>query len=856
MIAGSAHGQTIKVSAAMPVPGQTVIITVLGLPPGGAVTVTDPGGMVVPLSTNPAGGANWTPSRYGKYIVTAGSSTRTIRVTSRPMTFHWWAAALAQENVTSVMSDDAAWKDRGVTMVKWVGGEAYSRGVDGHSWTEASEWLSNWTQGNAAEGVAIDEAFFDSGFPSDEIVEAITGLRDTRGPDYAIYLWSMGFAAGFSESAAILQQDQVKVLIEDYTGDRDTHVFKWNYARAYGLENRSVFGIWPGNAPLTDAAAIRADMAELRLAAPEANGIAIFDPAVNLLAATDNAIEDFFLDPVIHLSHPTNGKLGVWNIGNEDAVGFSLQFLNVSGDLVETADLSSLPANEKRDLSVPAGATHARIINPPGTADLYENNPRYPNALIPTSVAGRHVWDNSDGDAQWTTPGNWEPQGPPPGNIDSGKLATFDSGMATPGTVIAKTGETSIGSVVFANAGWTVEGHPVSQNFYTYSIVSEGIGTNAINIGLSSRDVVPALFRVGTGNHLIVNGRVGAVRNSGGLRKFGLGELTLNHSNTFLGDIWIRGGKLTIGGNGSLGEGDYAPGIVIDNGCTFRYTSTAAQRLSGGIEGNGALIQSGPGSLTLEGANPITGAVLVENGHLIVNGSLPDTGVTVAAAGTLGGTGSFGKTISVDGSLAPGVAGTGTLHAANVDLRGRFACEVNGIDSDRLSLSGRLDLTGASLEVSPTGSGFTAGHYVIATYGTLTGTFANVPPAYSVRYGQGGNGNEIWLVETKTYAEWSAFHADGQAINLDHDHDGILNGIEFFTGSGVPAASPGDFTWPKSIAYSGRYGVDYWLQVSPNLATWTMVPANDPRLHDGEVLRYTFPSDEDKKFLRLRVTGP
>ncbi|HRE00948.1 MAG TPA: hypothetical protein PLV68_06585, partial [Ilumatobacteraceae bacterium] len=124
-----------------------------------------------------------------------------------------------------------------------MGGEAYSRGIDGHSWTTAPEWLGHWMGGDAADGVAIDEAFFDSGFPTDPIVDAISQLRQERGTGYAIHLWSMGFGAGFAHHAETLRNDQIKVLIEDYTGDWETHLSKWAHARAYGLADQSVFGI-------------------------------------------------------------------------------------------------------------------------------------------------------------------------------------------------------------------------------------------------------------------------------------------------------------------------------------------------------------------------------------------------------------------------------------------------------------------------------------------------------------------------------------------------------------------------------------------------------------------------------------
>lgn len=852
-----ANGQVIGFSVSMPVPGQEVTISVPGAGMGGGVSISDPRSSVITLTTDAEGRSLWTPSICGKHTVAAGSLSTTIWVTSRPLIFHWWDASLAQKNITSVMSDDPAWIHRGVSAVKWVGGEAYSRGIDGHFWTTASEWLSHWMQGDAADGVAIDEAFFDSGFPTDPIVHAISQLRQARGGGYAIHLWSMGFGAGFADHAETLRNDQVKVLIEDYTGDWETHLAKWAHARAYGLADQSVFGIWPGQAPLTSVAAVRADLALLRLAAPEAPGVAIFDPDPALLPAIDQAIEDFFLKPVIHLSHPANGKLRVWNLGNDLSVGFALEFLDGSGGLVQTHDLSDLTPEGQVEIVPPPSAVHARVIQPAGAIDLYEGNEQYSGGLIPVQVAGRHVWTNSSGDGRWSTSTNWSPDGPPPGNLDSGRFASFDGSVAGPSVVLAKGGETSIERVFFSDAGWSIDGDPVSQNFYTYSINSEGSGTNTIHIGISARDVVPAIFRVGTGNTLVIHGRVGAVRNSGGLRKFGLGELILNHANTFLGDTWIRGGTVSIGGSGSLGNGDYDAPITIDRGCTLRYGSSSAQRLSGGIHGEGDFVQAGPGRVILEGESASTGAVSVRGGALVVNGPLSHAGVTVEPGGLIGGTGPFGGHLHVDGTLAPGAGGIGTLTAGKVVLSGRYQCEVDGESADQLILSDHLDLTGSTLEVFPIGSGFVEEHYVIARYATLTGRFAAEPEGYKVHYHQGVGGNEIWLVRWSNYAAWSERHADGEAIDRDFDHDGIPNGVEYFTGAGaIPGESPSSLEWPKSLFYDGIYGTDYWLESSLDFETWTMVPGNDPLLLDGETLRYMIPPNEARGFWRLHVAGP
>ena len=868
---GVGHGQTIQVSVAMPVAQQAVTITVPGLGAGGIITCTDSHAVATQLIANAASQAVWTPVRNGKYTLSCGTATQTMWVTSRPMTFHWWRATLAQANVTTVMSSGAEWQARGVIAVEWTGGEAYSRGKDGHWWTEPEDWTNGWSYVNTAGGMAIDEAYCDAEFPTDQIIQAAAMERQACGANYSISLWSSGFGSGFAANAAILKANNVAVLIEDYNGDWDLHVSRWAAARSYGLQNQAVPGIWPGHALLTTATAIRADIAWVRLAAPEANGIAIFDPVPDpnpdpaqdsaLLAATDQAIEDYFLKPVIYLSLPASGQLAVWNIGNDDATGFSLQFLDSSGGVLQTVDLSTLAANGQRLLTIPSGGVNARINNPSGTANLYADNSHYTNGLYPLSVPGRYVWNNSNGDNLWSALGNWNPHGPPPGNLDSGNFACFDGSVIAPMTVTAKAGETSIKSVQFATAGWTIAGNATAQDFYAYGISSAGAGTNTINIGVSARNVVPAVFTVDTGNTLVVNGLVGAVRNSGGVTKYGLGVLVLSNANTYTGDTIVHGGTVTLGGAGRLGNGTYAGVISLANGCALNYNSSLAQTFNGTISGSGGLIQNGPGTLTLGGSGTLTGGVTVNSGTLLVNGSLGSAAATVASGGTLGGTGTAGGTITVNGAIAPGV-GVGVLTAGNVVLAGHYRCDIDDTAADKLAVTGSLNLTGATLNVSLLAGGFTQPHYVIASYASLTGAFASVPAGYLVRYNQGSGANELWLEEPAGYAAWAVLHAGGQTANLDFDHDGLSNGVEFFmgnTGSGFtacPGIVAGKVAWPKGIAYTGIYGTDYVVQTSADLNIWTDVTASDPNLSDGSPLRYTLPANNPKRFVRLKVTGP
>jgi fibronectin-binding autotransporter adhesin len=137
-------------------------------------------------------------------------------------------------------------------------------------------------------------------------------------------------------------------------------------------------------------------------------------------------------------------------------------------------------------------------------------------------------------------------------------------------------------------------------------------------------------FNVGAGRTLTVNGGVGEAHwftYSGtngatdylqtGLTKNGAGTAVLTSELTYTLGTTVNGGTLVIGGAGQLGGGSYSGQII--NNAAFVYGSSAAQTLSGAISGTGSIIQNGPGTLTLWGANTYSGTTTVSAGTLQYN---------------------------------------------------------------------------------------------------------------------------------------------------------------------------------------------------------------------------------------------
>jgi autotransporter-associated beta strand protein len=274
----------------------------------------------------------------------------------------------------------------------------------------------------------------------------------------------------------------------------------------------------------------------------------------------------------------------------------------------------------------------------------------------------------------------------------------------------------------------------------------------------------------------------------------------------------------------------------------------AVTEFSGAISGSATpnRTKTGPGTLVFSGNNTYPGFTLVNEGTLLVNnlaGSGTGTStVTVAAGATLGGTGSISGAVTTSAGtakVAPG-ASIGVLTVGSLDLSagGTLAIEVDDTampKNDKLVVTGNLNLSGATLSVLPTGA-LTQPAYVIASYGTLTGTFgtANVPAGYELRYNyyDGVSSNNIALV-SDPYLTWlndyPSMTGANRAPDVDFDNDGLDNGIEFVIGSDPTA---GTFSGRPSALLNGGYlqfsfkrtdaseGFDVYVESGTDLQTW------------------------------------
>lgn len=204
----------------------------------------------------------------------------------------------------------------------------------------------------------------------------------------------------------------------------------------------------------------------------------------------------------------------------------------------------------------------------------------------------------------------------------------------------------------------------------------------------------------------------GALIGNGTLKQIGSGTTILAGDLTqFNGQTEVSAGTLQLK---SLPNGDMA----VASAATIDFALLKDAVYQGAVTGNGQLLKSTNSLLTLSGDNSgFTGRTQVDAGTLVITGSfggdyrvgtgavlmadgIMNGGLTVGSGGLLGGTGVLGDlTIEKGGVHAPGHSpGTQTIEGDYIN-HGTLLVDVTPDISDRLVVSGSVDISGATLSL-------------------------------------------------------------------------------------------------------------------------------------------------------------
>ena len=353
------------------------------------------------------------------------------------------------------------------------------------------------------------------------------------------------------------------------------------------------------------------------------------------------------------------------------------------------------------------------------------------------------------------------------------------------------------------------------------------------------------------------------------------------------------GATLQIGNGGTIGTLGTNNGIA--NNGTLALNRSNGLAVANVISGSGELRQTGSGTSVLSAANTYTGATTITAGQLELTGSLAgSSAVTVAAGGSLSGTGNAQGAVTVYGLLAPGTGGAGTLGTGALSLTqdSDLAWDLGGASGPHdLVNAASLDFPGSPTVhvhltgTNPAAAGESLTIPLISTSGGING-FADATFVVDAAGLAGDAGAFSVLVQGDTlvlsiapaapaltaWEIWQELHFAGQTgiagiagPAADPDGDGVPNRTEMFLGldpndtnSRLQLAltvipSPGTVTLRISpVVTAGTYVIE--IADEPG-GTWIAGP---PVVIGAAATFLDLPvqSSGTLKFFRLRYTAP
>ena len=254
----------------------------------------------------------------------------------------------------------------------------------------------------------------------------------------------------------------------------------------------------------------------------------------------------------------------------------------------------------------------------------------------------------------------------------------------------------------------------------------------------------------------------GVLRGDGDLRKCGLGRLELNPLTRFDGDTFVEAGTLVAR------PGTFRGRIDIADGASAVFDTHEDTLLHSALSGDGAVIKTGTGTLTINQASSLSGEFTVREGRVNLFAGLPAR-VRIDSRAQLSGATHIAA-LDNAGQLAP-ANGIGRLQIdGDAHLRADSRLQIETAPdgrSDQLVVWGRLTLEDATLDVQPTGGGYgiTSRYTIISAAQGVSGEFSSLQSDYPLleprlEYTQ----RAVELVLENRYTPFAEFATSGNQL--------------------------------------------------------------------------------------------
>ncbi|GAA5125304.1 autotransporter-associated beta strand repeat-containing protein [Luteolibacter yonseiensis] len=494
-----------------------------------------------------------------------------------------------------------------------------------------------------------------------------------------------------------------------------------------------------------------------------------------------------------------------------------------------------------------------------------------------------------------------------------GSLTLQDSGTVNVGTTFFGKATGSSATVTISSGTYNGTGNAyvangttstglVTQTGGTVNIGNDGgevfIGARGTGTWTQSAGVVNARGWVGVGRYA-EPGANGTLNVTGGTfnqlttgRNFIIGEETTGVMNISVnGTVNAAGGPGIFVSNSTVGNGTInlsTGGTLVARSIQEGVGGTSAVNFDGGTlraqaagvnavflqKLDSAVIKTGGITIDSNGQNLVFNQILSDdgstgiltktgNGALLLNEVNTYDGNTVVSGGSLGGTGTIPGAVSIlaGANLNPG-ATAGTLTAGSVTFAATSTFTTDlAADQDKLAVTGNLNIGSATLILNGTP---TAAVYILASYGSLTGTFSStpvLPSGYSIDYAY--QGNQIAIKRSSSpFEAWIATYFPGQTnasvigAAADPDGDGSSNILEFALGGLPNSGSDGPKVYHIEADGSVDVGVnkELLMTIAVRSGTPTFSTATSPSAtKDG--VTYTIQGSTDLTGFAVGVTG-